>query len=105
MVLLVSGSHVTYTFTDPVDDPRRLEKRAGLFLVLEQRAGSTRLLDVDEAAHVQSSILTHPHRACWLQHGRGRLAYSAAYLAWTSAAVRQVVVADIRSTNEVRCQP
>ena len=66
MVLLISGSHVPYTFRDPVDDPKCQEDQAGLLLVLEQRAGSTRLLDLDEAALVQPSVLTHPRQACWL---------------------------------------
>lgn len=105
MALLVSGTHVTYSFTDPVEDPERLENRAGLFLILELRAEVYHLLDLGEAEHVQTSILTHPRLASWRWQFHGRLAFSAAYPAGASGAVRRAILDDIRSRNVPRFQP
>lgn len=105
MALLVSGTQVTYTFPDPVEDPECLEERAGLFLALERRAGAYHLLDLGEAERVRASVLDHPRQACWVRQCRGTLVYSAAYLVGGSAAVRRAVLADICTTNAARCHP
>src|SRR5690348_10356159 len=91
MALLVHGTHVTYTFTGPFEAAELLENRPGIFLILERRAGAYALLDLGESAQVQTSVLAHPHQACWVRQCRGTLANSAAYPVGASTAVRRAM--------------
>lgn len=101
MALHVAGQHVTYTFTDPSLSIESLEDKAGIFLILARDTEVYRLLDIGEAAQVRTGLAEHTSHGRWLRQYHGRLAYSAAYMAGLSALVRQAIVADIRSANDL----
>jgi hypothetical protein len=84
-----------YRFEGPLDTPRELRDRPGIYAILDVRGSDCRIVDVGESPDVRSRVMNHDRRKCWAQSAKGTLKVAVHYTHSTPIQWRRKIKDDL----------
>lgn len=95
---------MNYKFDGPYTNTKDIREASGIYVILDRRAdGQWYILDVGESSGLQSRIINHDRKECWIRNKQGVIGAAILYTPTFSYDQRRQLESSIRNNFTCPC--